>query len=131
MFEVGFAEMAVVGVIALLVVGPKDLPKLMRTVGHWTGRARGMARHVRSGFDTMVREAEIEELNKRWDEQNREIMAATRVDSWSDADSPLPGLPAPAPSVVNPATAMTPIELPAAEPKAVAAASPPPAGKLA
>lgn len=109
MFDVDFTELAVVGIVALLVVGPKDLPKLMRVIGQWMGRARGMARHVRSGFDTMVRESEIEELNKRWEQQNADIMAATEVDTWIDphdgpasrpdaADRPLPPpMPAAAP----------------------------------
>lgn len=75
--DVDTSELALTAVVALLVIGPKDLPRVLRTVGHWVGRARGLSRHVRTGFDTMVREAEIDEMNRRWDEQNRAIMAAT------------------------------------------------------
>ena len=77
MFDIGYSELLVVAIVALVVIGPKDLPRVMRTVGQWVGRARGMARHFRSGIDTMIREAELEEMEKAWREQNAAIMAAT------------------------------------------------------
>ena len=60
--------------VALIVIGPKDLPRVMRTVGHWEGRASGVARHFRSGIDTMMREAELEEMEKKWREENERIL---------------------------------------------------------
>ena len=66
MFDVAPTELLLVVVVALLVIGPKDLPKAMRFVGKWVGKARGMARHFRSGLDTMMREAELEELEKQY-----------------------------------------------------------------
>src|SRR3546814_5105564 len=74
MFDVAPTELLLVIVVALVVIGPKDLPKAMRFVGKWVGKARGMARHFRSGLDTMMREAELEELEKQWREQNEAIM---------------------------------------------------------
>lgn len=74
MFGVDSSEFLVVALVALLVVGPKDLPKLLRTIGGWVGRARGMARHFRSGIDTMIRESELEEMDKKWREENERIM---------------------------------------------------------
>ena len=74
MFDIGYSELLIVGIVALLVIGPKDLPRVMRTVGNWVGRARGMARHFRSGIDTMIREAELEEMEKKWREENERIM---------------------------------------------------------
>jgi sec-independent protein translocase protein TatB len=74
MFDVAPTEFLLVVVVALVVIGPKDLPKAMRFVGKWVGKARGMARHFRSGLDTMMREAELEELEKQWRQQNEEIM---------------------------------------------------------
>jgi sec-independent protein translocase protein TatB len=74
-----------VAVVALVVIGPKDLPKAMRVVGNWVGKARGMARHFRSGLDTMMRESELEEMEKKWKEENERIMAA----------NPAPALEAP------------------------------------
>ena len=74
MFDIGYSELLVIAVVALVVIGPKDLPRVMRTVGNWVGRARGMARHFRSGVDTMIREAELEEMEKKWREENERIM---------------------------------------------------------
>lgn len=74
MFDVAPTELMLAAVIALLVIGPKDLPKAMRFVGHWVGKARGMARHFRSGIDTMMRESELEEMERKWRAHNEEIM---------------------------------------------------------
>ena len=60
--------------LALLFIGPKELPATMRTVGRWVGKIRGMARHFTSGIETMIREAELEEMEKRWREENERIM---------------------------------------------------------
>jgi sec-independent protein translocase protein TatB len=75
MFDIGYTELLVIAIVALVVIGPKDLPRVMRTVGQWVGRARGMARHFRSGLDTMMREAELEEMEKKWREENERILA--------------------------------------------------------
>ncbi len=74
MFDIAPTELLIVALVALVVIGPKDLPKVMRTVGHWVGRARGMARHFRSGIDTMIREAELEEMEQKWRAENERIM---------------------------------------------------------
>jgi sec-independent protein translocase protein TatB len=74
MFGIDSTELLVVAVVALVVIGPKDLPRVLRTVGQWVGRARGMARHFRSGLDTMIREAELEEMEKKWRAENERIM---------------------------------------------------------
>jgi sec-independent protein translocase protein TatB len=75
MFDIGYTELLVIAIVALVVIGPKDLPRVMRTVGAWVGRARGMARHFRSGLDTMMRESELEEMEKKWREENARILA--------------------------------------------------------
>lgn len=74
MLDFNAPEFLVVAIVALLVIGPKDLPKAMRFVGHWVGKARGVARQFRSGFDNMVREAELAEMEKKWAEENARIM---------------------------------------------------------
>ena len=66
MFDIAPTELLLVAVVALVVIGPKDLPKAMRIVGNWVGKARGMARHFRSGIDTMIRESELQEMEKKW-----------------------------------------------------------------
>lgn len=74
MLDFNMTEMLVVAVVALLVIGPKDLPKAMRFVGKWVGKARGVARQFRSGFDSMVREAELADMEKKWADENARIM---------------------------------------------------------
>jgi sec-independent protein translocase protein TatB len=75
MFNLGWSELLLLAAVALLVIGPKDLPVAMRTVGRYVGKARAMSRHVRSGFDEMVRQAELEEMEKEWKKSNDAIMA--------------------------------------------------------
>lgn len=75
MFGIEPSEYMLVALVALVVIGPKDLPRVMRVVGQWVGRARGMARHFRAGFDEMVRQAELEEMEKHWAAENARIMA--------------------------------------------------------
>lgn len=92
MFDVAPTELLVLAIIALVVIGPKDLPRAMRFVGNWVGKARGMARHFRSGLDTMMREAEMEELEKQWRAQNDAIMREfPRVDGAPPHPVPLSG----------------------------------------
>ncbi len=79
MFDVAPSEFILVALIALLVIGPKDLPKVMRVVGNWVGKARGMARHFRSGLDDMMRQSELDEMEKKWRAENERIMSETNV----------------------------------------------------
>ncbi|WP_404371118.1 Sec-independent protein translocase protein TatB [Sphingomonas sp. MMS24-J45] len=74
MFDVASSEVIVLGVVALLVIPPKDLPKAMRMAGHWIGKVRGVANQFRSGFDTMLRESELQEMEKKWAAENARIM---------------------------------------------------------
>jgi sec-independent protein translocase protein TatB len=74
MFGVDTSELFLVAIVALVFIGPKDLPKVMRVVGQWIGKIRGMARHFNSGIEAMVREAELEEMEKRWRAENERIM---------------------------------------------------------
>jgi len=84
MFDVAPTELMLVAVIALVVIGPKDLPRVMRVVGQWVARARGVARQFRSGFDEMVRQSEIEELEKKWKAENERIMREHPADPRAD-----------------------------------------------
>lgn len=59
MFDLAWSEILLVGIVALLVVGPKELPDLLRTVGRWVRRARGMASNFQSTFDQMMRDEEM------------------------------------------------------------------------
>jgi len=98
MFGVDSSELAVVAILALIFIGPKDLPKVMRTVGYWVGRMRGMARHFTSGIENMMREAELEEMEKKWREENERIMKLHPA----NADYPEPGTPDEMPPAASP-----------------------------
>ncbi len=65
MFDIGWAELFFIGVLVLLVMGPRELPKVLYEFGKWARRARGMAREFQRHVDDMVREAEIEDIKKQ------------------------------------------------------------------
>lgn len=62
MFDIGFSEMAIVGVVALIVVGPKDLPAMFRTVGEFTGKARRMAREFQSAMNDAAKDSGVGDI---------------------------------------------------------------------
>src|SRR3954452_9236163 len=64
MIDLSWSHILIVLVVALVVVGPKDLPRLMRTLGRWMAKARAMADQFRKSFDEMSRQAELDELRK-------------------------------------------------------------------
>jgi sec-independent protein translocase protein TatB len=85
MFDIAWSELIVILIVALVVVGPKDLPKLMRTAGQWAGRARAMADQFRRSFDDMARQSELDELRAQVNKLKTETTdAATK--SMSDLD---------------------------------------------
>jgi sec-independent protein translocase protein TatB len=88
MFDIGAAELLVIVVVAILVIGPKDMPKAMRTAGRWIGKLRRMSSHFRSGLDEMVRQAEIEEMEEKWSQRNKEIMAKYPTGSEPEGGAP-------------------------------------------
>ena len=76
MFDIGADELLLTAVVAIVVIGPKDLPRALRTVGRWVGRMRRMSNAFRAGIENVIREAEIEEMEREWRERNAAIMAA-------------------------------------------------------
>lgn len=79
MFDIAPSELLLVVIVAIVVIGPKDLPLALRTAGRWIGKIRRVSNHFRAGVETMIREAEMAEMEKKWREQNAAIMAATPV----------------------------------------------------
>ena len=75
MFDIGATELLLIIVVAVIVIGPKDMPMALRTAGRWIGKVRRISGQFRAGLDAMVREAEMEEMQKEWDRRNAEIMA--------------------------------------------------------
>jgi sec-independent protein translocase protein TatB len=130
--SLGFQEIILLGVLALVVVGPKDLPLLLRKLGRWTAKLRGMAQEFRTGFDELARQAELDELK-------REVDALRNTTSLKDIgrelSKPLPTLedyagiksppkPASAPALETPEGPVTATETPAAEPAAAPVETP-------
>lgn len=86
MFDVAASELLVIFIVAIIVIGPKDMPMALRAAGRWIAKMRRMSGHFRAGVDAIIREAEMEELRKEWDERNKAIMA-----KYPDAASPAGG----------------------------------------
>ena len=84
--DIGAAELLVIAIVAILVIGPKDMPMALRTAGRWMGQVRRMSNHFRAGIDAMIREAEMEDMEKKWKERNAQIMR----DHPGDEMTPLP-----------------------------------------
>jgi sec-independent protein translocase protein TatB len=96
-FGVDTTELLLIAVAALIFIGPKELPKAMRTVGYWVGRIRGMARHFTAGIETMVRDAELEEMERKWREENERIMRLHPPEAYEIDSAQAEGEPAPLP----------------------------------
>jgi len=90
MFDIAPSELLLVAVVALLVIGPKDLPLALRAAGRWMGKLRRMSNHFRAGVETMIREAELAEIEKEWRERNARIMAEHPDAEALDATVPPP-----------------------------------------
>lgn len=96
MFDIGATELLIIVIVAVLVIGPKDLPLAMRTAGRWIGKIRRVSGHFRSGLETMIREAEMEEMEKKWAEQNAKIMREHPADAPAEIE-PTGAYPSPSP----------------------------------
>jgi sec-independent protein translocase protein TatB len=70
MFDISWGELMLIGVVALIVIGPKELPGVLRMVGQWVGKIRRMAGEFQSQFQEALREAEMADLKKQVDELN-------------------------------------------------------------
>lgn len=94
MFDIGWSELLVVLVVALVVVGPKDLPRLMRTLGRWAGKARAMAEQFRSSFDEMARQTELDDLKAEIEAlRNQRPLAGLEDDINRSIMPPAPATP--------------------------------------
>lgn len=80
MFGVDSSELLIVAVLALLFIGPKELPHLMLKIGRFVGKIRGYTRHFTAGIENAMREAELEEMEKKWREENQRILAQYPAD---------------------------------------------------
>ncbi len=78
MFDIGWQELVILLLIGLIVVGPKDLPRIVRTAGQWMGKARGYARDFQRTIEEAADATEIDAVKKEIDEANRELATARR-----------------------------------------------------
>ena len=76
MFDIGADEFLLIAIVAIVVIGPKDLPRALRMAGQWIAKVRRVSGHFRSGIETMIREAELAEMEEKWRKQNEDIMQA-------------------------------------------------------
>lgn len=108
--DLSWSHILIVLIVALVVVGPKDLPRLMRIAGRWTAKARAMADQFRKSFDEMARQSELDELRAELESLRRERPLA-------DLDRTLaaPVLPPP-PPLISGESAMPDAPVAAAEP---------------
>lgn len=98
MMDIGSTELLMIIIVAIVVIGPKDLPRALYKVGQVIGKAKSVTRHFRTGIDAMVREVELEEMEKKWKADNERIMReyAAVTPTPTPASSPA-SPPAPAP----------------------------------
>jgi sec-independent protein translocase protein TatB len=122
MFDISWGKLVVIGVIALIVIGPKELPAVLRTVGQWMGKMRRMAAEFQGQFQDAMREAEMADLKKTFDETTSGLSSvfdpikndmdkmvndpmSTGSGSAASAATPDAGIPTPEPSADPSATA--------------------------
>lgn len=97
MFDIGASEFLLIVIVAVVVIGPKDLPRALRMAGQWMAKVRRVSGHFRSGIETMIREAELAEMEKQWREQNEAIMKAHPAEPATPAAAAEAALPSPSP----------------------------------
>jgi sec-independent protein translocase protein TatB len=104
MFGIDWEELLVIVVVAVIVIGPKDMPVALRTAGRWIARVRRVSNHFRAGIETMIREAEMEEMEKKWAAQNEKILREHPADAPPEAEptGAYPARPAAEPEATAP-----------------------------
>jgi len=84
MFEIGWSELPVIAVVALIAIGPKELPTVLRTLGQWMSKLRRMASEFQSQFQEVMREAEMVDLKKQADEMTSQAQSYANFDPISE-----------------------------------------------
>src|SRR5262245_1638910 len=138
MFDIGWSELLIIGIVALIVIGPKELPGALRALGQWMGKIRRMASEFQNQFHEAMREAELADLKKEVDEMTAKAQSYAHFDPIEDVRKDIENATAPPSSLDTPATQtppaapttadVAPAPLPAAD---VAASDQSPAGNAA
>ena len=128
MFDIGWGEFLVIGIVALIAIGPKELPTVLRTVGQWMTKLRRMASEFQGQFQEAIREAEMADLKKEVDEMTEKAKGYAHFDPIGDIRKEIENISAdkPADKPAEPPAAVAEPS-PSAEPAAAAAAAEPPA----
>jgi sec-independent protein translocase protein TatB len=129
MFDIGWTELLVVGIVALIVIGPRELPRTLRTIGQMMTKVRRMASEFQGQFNEAIREAELDELRKEAEKLSSvatsagsfdaltaaksEIESAFDAPAKSEPTTPVPAPAAETPAIENPAAATEPASEPA------------------
>ena len=80
MFEIGWSELLLIGIVALIAIGPKELPRVLRTLGQWMSKLRRMASEFQSQFQEAMREAEMADLKKQVDDMTSQAQSYANID---------------------------------------------------
>ena len=80
MFEIGWGELLIIGIVALIAIGPKELPGVLRTLGQWMSKLRRMASEFQSQFHEAMREAELADLKKQVDDMTSQAQSYANID---------------------------------------------------
>jgi sec-independent protein translocase protein TatB len=89
MFDIGWGELVVIGIVALIAIGPKELPTVLRTLGQWMGKVKRMAAEFQGQFQEALREAELHDLKKQAEDLHSTVTSAadfTNYDPLADVD---------------------------------------------
>src|SRR6185295_18813498 len=84
MFDIGWGELLLIGVVALIAIGPKELPGALRSLGQWVGKIRRMASEFQNQFHDAMREAELADLKKEVDDMASQASKMTNFDPLDD-----------------------------------------------
>ena len=128
MFDIGWSELLLIGIVALIVIGPKELPSALRTLGQWMTKVRRMAGEFQNQFQEAIREAELSELKKEVDEMAAKAASYTNFDPIEDVRRELETAAGELPSLDTPVSNAA---VPQASSLAEAAALPAPADAAA
>jgi sec-independent protein translocase protein TatB len=88
MFDIGWGELVLIGLVALIVVGPKELPTVLRTAGQWMGRVKRMASEFQGQFQEALREAEVTDLKQHAEDLTGELKSLADIDPMAGSDKP-------------------------------------------
>ena len=107
MFDIGWGELLLIGIVALIAIGPKELPGALRTLGQWMAKVRRMAAEFQNQFHDAIREAELSDLKKEVDEMAAKASSYTHFDPLDQLQKEIDSAAGPLPSLDMPVTDTT------------------------